>query len=168
MNSETKIFWKDESGFTLIELLMYVSLAGFLFMGAYYVFVKSTDIYTGVLRTSMIAQNAHKVSEILEHETKNVRNKNSILIATSSEFKFTNPSNAVIDFVYSAQQFTKNGTVLAGSITGFTFSYYKWDGTVWTSSSPTTQIAKIKVNFTMTYLGYTFAKEHSFVLRNMR
>jgi type II secretory pathway pseudopilin PulG len=168
MNSKTQILWQDEAGFTLIELLMYVSLAGFLFMGAFYVFVKSTDIYTGVLRTSMIVQNARKASEILEHESKNVRDKNSILIATSTEFKFTNTTNAVVDFVYSAQQLTNNGTVLAGNITGFTFSYQKWDGTTWTSASPTTQIAIIKVNFTMAYLGYTFTKDHSFVLRNMR
>lgn len=158
----------SESGFTLIELLTYVSLAGVIFVGAYYVFLKSTDIYVSVLRTSTVVQNTHTASEIIEHESKNVRNKNSIIIATSTQFKFTNTSNSVIDFVFSGQQLTKNTVVFGANLTSFSFSYYKWDGTVWTSASSTSQIAKIRYIFTMAYQGYSFSKDNYILLRNMR
>lgn len=158
----------NESGFTLIELLTYLSVAGVLFLGVYYVFLKSTDIYARVLRSSAVIQNAHTASEMLEREAKNIKDKNSILIATSTQFKFTNTSNTVIDLVYSQQQLKKNTVVFAGNITSFSFTYYKWDGTVWTSVSPTSQIARIRSAFTMTYQGYSFSKDYSIFLRNMR
>lgn len=160
--------WNSESGFTLIELLTYISLASVLFIGVYYVFVKSTDIYVNVLRSSMVIQNAHTASEMIEREAKNVSGKTGISIANSSEFKFTNTSNVVIDLVYSSQQIKKNTVVFAGNVTSFAFTYYKWDGTTWTSALPTSQIAKIRYVFTLSYQGYSFSEDRYILLRNMR
>ncbi|MBL7995244.1 hypothetical protein JNM05_07710 [bacterium] len=160
--------WSNESGFTLMELLTYISVAGFVFMGVYYVFVKSTDIYVGVLRSSTTIQNAHAASQMLEREAKNVRNNASITIATATQFKFTNVSNTVVDIVYTNQQLQKNTVAFASGISSFSFSYYKWDGTLWTTASPASQIAKIRVVFTMTSQGYSFSKDLYILLRNMR
>ncbi|KAB2881533.1 hypothetical protein F9K33_00305 [bacterium] len=158
----------NEFGFTIIELLTYISLASVIFVGAYYVFVKSTDIYVNVLRSSTAVQNAHSASELIEREAKNVKNNASVIIATSTQFKFTNTSNTVIDLVYSSQQIKKNTVAYASGISSFAFSYYKWDGTTWTSASPTNQIAKIRYVFTIAYQGYSFSKDNYILLRNMR
>lgn len=98
---------RNTSGFTLIELLTYMSLAGVVFLGLDYLFLRSTDIYVDVLSSSTLVQNAHTASEMLEREIKSVRNKTSIVTATATQFKFTNTSNSLIDLVYASGQIKK-------------------------------------------------------------
>lgn len=166
-NSIHKIV-RNKSGFTLIELLTYMSLAGVVFLGLDYLFLRSTDIYVGVLSSSTLVQNAHTASEMLEREIKSVRNKTSIVTATTTQFKFTNTSNLLIDLVYASGQIKKNTIVYGSGITSFSFSYYKWDGTAWTSTSPSSQIAKVRFNYIITYQGHNVTKDHYILLRNMR
>jgi hypothetical protein len=158
----------NHAGFTLIELLTYLSLAAVVFLGLDYLFLRSTDIYVDVLSSSTLAQSAHTASEMLEREIKGVQNKNSVIIATSTQFKFTNTSNSVIDLVYAGEQIKKNTIVYGSGITSFSFSYYKWDGTTWTSASPSSQIAKIRFVFTMSIQGHNISKDLYVLLRNMR
>ena len=130
--------------------------------------MKSTDIYTGILGQSINSQNAQIASDFLSRESENVRDKNSILIATATEFKFTNTNGSVVDLVYSSQQLTKNSAVLAKSVTAFAFSYYKWDGSSWTLGSATNLIAKLKFTMTVNSSGNSLSTENYVLLRNMQ
>lgn len=158
----------NERGFTLIELMLYVTLSGIIMTGVYLSFNTSTTIYADVLRSSVAILDAQRAADLLERNAKSIKSKTSVLIATSGQFKFTNNANAAIDLVCTAQQIRRNNEVLASGVSGFVFSYYKWDGTVWTSCSPTSQIAKVRYVFSVTYQGYVYSVDRTVSLRNMR
>ncbi len=158
----------DERGFTLIELMLYATLSGVIMTGVYLSFNTSTDIYADVLRSSVAVQDAQRAADVLEREAKSVKNRTSILIATSTRFKLTNNADAAIDLQYSAQRILRNNDVLASGVSGFVFSYYKWDGTAWTSASPTSQIARVRYVFSVSYRGYAYSVDRTVLLRNMR
>jgi len=159
---------RNENGFTLIELMTYLALAGISFMGVYYIFLKSITVYTSVIGISSSIQDAQKASEFVVRESQNLKDKNSILIANNAEFKFTNVSGTVVDLVFASQQLKKNTTVFADHITSFSFSYYKWDGTAWSTGSETNLIAKIRFVMTITFNGNSYATEDYVLLRNAR
>lgn len=157
----------NSNGFTLIELLTTVAVMGISFLGVYIIFMKSTDIYSEVMGRSFAVQTIGQATTMLTRETKNVRDKNSILIATSSQFRFTNNAGQTVDLVYTNQQLKKNTTVIASHVTSFAFTYKKWDGTAWTSGA-TNLIAAVHYTITVTQSGKNVTFQNSILLRNAR
>ncbi|NUM82212.1 prepilin-type N-terminal cleavage/methylation domain-containing protein [bacterium] len=162
-----KIILKNSKGFTLIELLTTVTVMGISFLGVYIIFLKSIEIYSEVLGRSFGVQTIEQATDVLTRETKNVRDKNSIIIATASQFKFTNIHGQTVDMVYAAQQLKKNTVVFASHVTNFAFTYKKWDGTAWASGA-TNQIASVHYTMTVQNSNKSVTFQNSIVLRNTR
>ncbi|MBX7151301.1 prepilin-type N-terminal cleavage/methylation domain-containing protein [bacterium] len=157
----------NSKGFTLIELLTTVAVMGISFLGIYVIFMKSTDIYSEVLGRSLAVQTIEQATDVLTRETKNLRDKNSILIASASQFRFTNNNGQNIDLTYTDQQLKKNAVAFASHVTAFSLTYKKWDGTSWTSGA-TNLIASVHYSITVRNSGKNVTFQNSILLRNAR
>jgi prepilin-type N-terminal cleavage/methylation domain-containing protein len=160
--------YKNQNGYTLIELMTTVVILGVSFMTVFFIFKVTMDIYTSVAGMSEDIQRIQQVSNYLEADIKNLKDKNSILIATSSQFKFVNVNNVTIDMVFTGSQFKKNTVVLNSDISTAQISYYKWDGSSWTSARPLSEIARLVFSVSFTSNGEVVPFNHSILLRNCR
>jgi FlaG/FlaF family flagellin (archaellin) len=156
-----------ESGYTAVELVITIAMLSVVSLGVTIVFIQSAGIYSEVTGRSVAVQRMDQLTDFLEREVKNVRDQNSILIATSSQFKFVNTSGATIDLTYANQQMKKNNTAVAVGISGFSLSYSKWDGSAWTGL-PTSSIARVNYQASFEFGQVSSTFQGAIVLRNCR
>lgn len=116
--------FKSSKSVTLIELVMLIVIVGIL-AGVSSMYIKETiDLWRFLsYRSEVVAQGRLAVMR-MEREIRQVRDKDSILTANSSRFRFIDRSATTIDYQLSGNNLMRNTDVLATGVTGLTFCYY--------------------------------------------
>lgn len=158
----------NTKGFTLIELVTTITVIGVAFICVFYIFNNTAEIYNHVAGGSEDLQRIQQITGYLDADLKNVKDKNSILIASGSQFKFINVNQQTIDFVYINPYLKKNNVNLTRDLSGFSFTYFKFDGMQWTSARPLSEIGRILITGTVINSGQLNSFRQSVSLRNCR
>lgn len=137
-------------GFTLIELILTMTLLGILLAASSVAFQPVLDSWATVGSRQEAADEANYSLNRVLGELAQIRDKNSITAATSTNLQFTDINSNSIRFWVSNGNLMRNNDVLARNVQNLAFTYYDVNENVIatpTVSPSATNIWRIRVSF---------------------
>jgi len=116
-------------GFTLIEIVMAIAVTGVL-VAAMGIFSKYMviDTYQFIHFRDDIVTSARTGLRMMSREIRNIKDEESILIATPNELKFTDVKDNAVSYKLAGNNLMRNNDILCASTTALKFSYFDRDG----------------------------------------
>jgi len=141
-----------EKGFTLIELIVVIVITSIIAGVVARFLVFGVETYHFVDERKRALHEARLALHLMNSEFRQVRDPKGLYIARQDKLQFINYFNQVNTYQFSNNRLLKNGFTIAESVTSFSFSYLKSDGTYLqtpVSADSLTYVWNIEANYTI-------------------
>lgn len=112
------------SGFTLIEAILVIGVIGFLAVATAVVIGPVLDMWSTETPLNEATESTSFALERMNNEIAQLKDNTSVLTAEAARFRFTDVTDAVIDYQVTGEDLMRNDDILARDIGGLTFTYY--------------------------------------------
>ncbi len=114
----------NSKGYTLFELVLVIIILGVLFAGGTVLLRPVLDSWSlAIPREEATDTSSYAMSRMI-YEISQLRDKNSVLVATANEFRFTDMSGNVVRYWISGTNVMRNNDILARGVQTLAFSYF--------------------------------------------
>ena len=125
----------SRSGYTLIEAVLVVVILSIVGLSSSYVIFNSMRVYARTAPALDVSYQAHLAVERLQRDIREMNGTASITAFTATDLAFDDTSGGTVAYAFSGGQLTRNGDLLADTVTAFAFTYRRADGTTTTTAS---------------------------------
>jgi|Deesub1362B_J571_1020462.scaffolds.fasta_scaffold02760_5 prepilin-type N-terminal cleavage/methylation domain-containing protein len=117
-----------QAGFTLVELVVAIAVSTILVGLLSRFMLMGFEAHRYVDRRKDMVREARLAVHFLNRDLRQVRNRNGVIEATNTVFRYWDYSNQQMEYRYSDGVIFRNGRKLATGIEDFTFRYFASDG----------------------------------------
>jgi prepilin-type N-terminal cleavage/methylation domain-containing protein len=167
---ETKV--NNIRGFTLVELAITITVISILSAICGGIIILGINNYLFISAHSLMTRESQNTMKLLHNEIEKAI-PDQIISAQETMFSFINTDGNLIEFDYDMMsgvlRYRMDGLgiwqIVLNNIqsNGFSFSYYKNDGTAWSVFS---EIRRVNINFNLTLAGENESYESEIFIRN--
>lgn len=119
---------KTHKGHTLIELIVVITTMGLITLGMGGFIIQLVDTLEFVDFRSYVAQEGEKALYWIVRDIREVKDKNSILVADTTHIQFTNSDDEIIDYNFTGNSIQRNNYALCDYVESFAITYFDKNG----------------------------------------
>ncbi|OGX31978.1 MAG: hypothetical protein A3D27_01995 [Omnitrophica WOR_2 bacterium RIFCSPHIGHO2_02_FULL_46_37] len=137
---------------TLIELIMAITIVGILTTAASMYIKETIDLWRFVTFRSEVAAQVRTALIRMGREIRQLKDALSVYTATAGRFRFDDINANNIDYQLSGSNLMRNADILAGGVSGLSFTYYDADNNAITAplvSPSNTDIRRINISLSI-------------------
>jgi len=138
---------KKHCGFTMIELIIVIVILAVLSAIALPMLTAGFNGYFTQRNLSDANWQGRLALSRMSRDIRSIPSAGNITTATSTQFTFTNSSNASVSYTLSGTALQRNGITLANGVSAVTFGYYTSAGAV-TATISAIRYVSITLNIT--------------------